>query len=92
MNVETKAVVTVSEMARMCGLSRARFYQLDRDYFPLACLLCGNKAPIFRRRSAKIVSRSAASKLRDRRTADFVLCEAIAGGSSETNAEACSTK
>ena len=28
MNVETKAAVTVAEMARMCGLSRARFYQL----------------------------------------------------------------
>lgn len=30
MNNETKAVVTVSEMARMVGLSRARFYQLVR--------------------------------------------------------------
>jgi hypothetical protein len=30
MNVETKAIVTVSEMARMVGLSRARFYQLIR--------------------------------------------------------------
>jgi hypothetical protein len=30
MSVETKAVVTVSEMARMVGLSRARFYQLVR--------------------------------------------------------------
>jgi DNA-binding transcriptional MerR regulator len=30
MSEETKAVVTVSEMARMCGLSRARFYQLQR--------------------------------------------------------------
>jgi hypothetical protein len=28
MSDETKAVVTVSEMARMVGLSRARFYQL----------------------------------------------------------------
>jgi hypothetical protein len=28
--VQTKAVVTVSEMARMVGLSRARFYQLIR--------------------------------------------------------------
>jgi len=27
---ETKAVVAVSEMARMCGLSRARFYQLQK--------------------------------------------------------------
>ena len=30
MNEETKAVVTVSEMARMVGLSRARFYQLQK--------------------------------------------------------------
>jgi hypothetical protein len=28
MSEETKAIVTVSEMARMCGLSRARWYQL----------------------------------------------------------------
>lgn len=31
MSDETKAVVTVSEMARMCRLSRARFYQLVRQ-------------------------------------------------------------
>ena len=37
---ETKAVVTVSEMARMCGLSRARFYQLQKaGVFP---------APVYR--------------------------------------------
>src|SRR5208282_3856974 len=30
MNEHTKAIVTVSEMARMCGLSRARFYQLQK--------------------------------------------------------------
>ena len=30
MSDETKAIVTVSEMARMCGLSRARFYQLQK--------------------------------------------------------------
>jgi hypothetical protein len=32
MDGETKAVVTVSEMARMVGLSRARFYQLVRAF------------------------------------------------------------
>jgi len=32
--IETKAVVTVAEMARMCGLSRARFYQLMGTVFP----------------------------------------------------------
>lgn len=31
---ETKAVVTVAEMARMCGLSRSRFYQLLGTAFP----------------------------------------------------------
>jgi hypothetical protein len=30
MSDETKAVVTVAEMARMVGLSRARFYQLQK--------------------------------------------------------------
>jgi hypothetical protein len=33
-NVPTKAIVTVSEMARMVGLSRARFYQLIGSAFP----------------------------------------------------------
>ena len=32
--IETKAVVTVSEMARMVGLSRSRFYQLIGSAFP----------------------------------------------------------
>jgi len=32
--VQTKAVVSVSEMARMVGLSRARFYQLLGTTFP----------------------------------------------------------
>ena len=31
---ETKAIVTVAEMARMCGLSRSRFYQLIGTVFP----------------------------------------------------------
>jgi hypothetical protein len=31
---ETKAGVTVAEMARMCGLSRSRFYQLIGTAFP----------------------------------------------------------
>jgi hypothetical protein len=34
MNTETKAAVTVAEMSRMCGLSRARFYQLIGSAFP----------------------------------------------------------
>jgi hypothetical protein len=31
---QTKAAVTVAEMARMCGLSRSRFYQLIGSAFP----------------------------------------------------------
>lgn len=34
MNVETKAAVTVAEMARMVGLSRSRLYQLLGSAFP----------------------------------------------------------
>ena len=34
MSVSTKAVVCVAEMARMVGLSRARFYQLVGSAFP----------------------------------------------------------
>jgi hypothetical protein len=34
MTVETKTVVSVAEMARMVGLSRARFYQLVGSAFP----------------------------------------------------------
>ena len=34
MTVEVKSAVTVSEMARMVGLSRARFYQLIGTAFP----------------------------------------------------------
>ena len=29
-DIPLKAAVTVAEMARMCGLSRARFYQLQK--------------------------------------------------------------
>src|SRR5229473_3348188 len=32
--IQTKAAVTVAEMARMCGLSRSRFYQLIGTAFP----------------------------------------------------------
>lgn len=32
--IQTKAAVSVAEMARMCGLSRSRFYQLIGTAFP----------------------------------------------------------
>src|ERR1043166_9731973 len=42
MKEETKAVVTVSEMARMVGLSRARFYQLQKaGVFPAPAYQAG---------------------------------------------------
>lgn len=48
MNEETKAVVTVSEMARMCGLSRARFYQLQKTgVFPAPLYDVVNHRPVY---------------------------------------------
>lgn len=46
----TKEIVSVSEMARMLGLSRARFYQLMREgVFPEPCRPEGGKRPFFDR-------------------------------------------
>ena len=45
--VSTKAVVTVSEMARMVGLSRARFYQLQGTAFPLPVYDIVTRRPIY---------------------------------------------
>jgi hypothetical protein len=44
--IETKSVVTVSEMARMCGLSRSRFYQLIGTAFP-SPLMDKKKRPFY---------------------------------------------
>jgi len=47
-NIQTKAVVTVSEMARMIGLSRARFYQLmNEGVFPQPVYGVRTKRPVF---------------------------------------------
>jgi hypothetical protein len=44
----TKAIVSVSEMARMCGLSRARFYQLQQaGAFPLPVYDVSTRRPIY---------------------------------------------
>jgi len=44
----TKAVVTVTEMARMVGLSRARFYQLvAAGVFPSPVYKLSNRRPIY---------------------------------------------
>lgn len=46
--VRTKAIVSVAEMARMCGLSRARFYQLVKDgVFPWPLYNIETKRPFF---------------------------------------------
>lgn len=45
---QTKAVVSVSEMAKMVGLSRARFYQLvNEGVFPQPLYNVANRRPIF---------------------------------------------
>jgi hypothetical protein len=44
----TKAVVTVSEMARMVGLSRARFYQLQKaGVFPQPIYDVATRRPVY---------------------------------------------
>lgn len=46
--IQTKAVVTVSQMARMVGLSRARFYQLvEAGVFPSPVYFVANRRPFF---------------------------------------------
>jgi predicted DNA-binding transcriptional regulator AlpA len=43
-----KAVVTVSEMAHMCNLSRARFYELmNKGVFPAPVYLVTNHRPVY---------------------------------------------
>lgn len=47
-HIQTKAVVTVAEMARMVGLSRARFYQLQQEgIFPLPLYDIATRRPIY---------------------------------------------
>lgn len=46
--VPTRAVVTVSEMARMVGLSRARFYQLvEAGVFPQPVYCVSTRRPMY---------------------------------------------
>ena len=45
--VQTKPIVSVSEMARMVGLSRARFYQLMGSAFPPPVYDVATRRPIF---------------------------------------------
>jgi hypothetical protein len=53
--VQTKAVVTVSEMARMVGLSRSRFYQLvEAGVFPQPVYTVSNRRPIYVEEAQKV--------------------------------------
>jgi hypothetical protein len=53
MSDETKAVVSVSEMARMVGLSRARFYQLQKaGVFPAPTYQAGR--PVYTEDQQKV--------------------------------------
>jgi hypothetical protein len=47
MSVEIKAVVSVAEMARMVGLSRARFYQLIGTAFPHPVYCVSTRRPFY---------------------------------------------
>ena len=47
MSVEVKSAVTVSEMARMVGLSRARFYQFIGSAFPFPVYNVSTRRPFF---------------------------------------------
>lgn len=42
-----KEYVSISEMARMCGLSRGRFYQLMGTTFPFPVYLIDTRRPVF---------------------------------------------
>lgn len=44
---ETKSVVSVAEMARMCGLSRSRFYQLMGTAFPWPLYYIETQRPFY---------------------------------------------
>jgi hypothetical protein len=46
--IPQKAVITVSEMAEMCNLSRARFYELmNKGIFPAPVYLVTNHRPVY---------------------------------------------
>lgn len=47
MGGQIKAAVSVAEMARMCGLSRARFYQLIGSTFPYPVYDVSTRRPYF---------------------------------------------
>ena len=52
--IQTKRFVTVTEMARMVGLSRARFYQLQGTTFPLPVYDVSTRRPIYVEEQQKV--------------------------------------
>ena len=52
--IQTKKIVTVTEMARMVGLSRARFYQLQGTAFPLPVYDVSTRRPIYVEEQQKV--------------------------------------
>ncbi len=50
-----KAAVTISEMARMCSLSRARFYQLIGSAFPFPVYSVSTHRPFLMKSCRKSV-------------------------------------
>ena len=54
-DIPLKAAVTVAEMARMCGLSRARFYQLQKaGVFPVPQVNPSTKRPFYDQELQKV--------------------------------------
>src|SRR4249920_3688342 len=54
MNIESKAAVNVAEMARMVGLSRARFYQLIGSAFPCPVYCVSTRRPFYGEEAQKV--------------------------------------
>jgi hypothetical protein len=54
MGVETKNAVSVAEMARMVGLSRARFYQLLGSAFPWPVYDVSTRRPLYDEEAQKV--------------------------------------
>src|SRR5689334_3227566 len=53
--ITTKSVVSVAEMSRMCGLSRARFYQLvNQQYMPQPLYDVATRRPFFNEELQKV--------------------------------------
>ena len=80
MIVETKAAVTVAEMGRMCGLSRARFYQLIGATFPMPVYDVATRRPFYDEEAQKVCLEVRRRNCGIDGRTDFVLCEATAGG------------